>query len=111
MARNSIVKILLGTSALAGVVATAAPALSEEIETVVVTARQRSEDIEKVPSQVTAFTAGEIEAKGIKNPADFLSAVPNVTFISTRNGGTSFVVMLGIGPAGNPGRGARTVVA
>src|SRR6201996_1671852 len=110
MARNSIVKILLGPSALAGVVATAAPALSEEIETVVVTARQRSEDIEKVPSQVTAFTAGEIEAKGIKNPADFLSAVPNVTFIATQNAGTSFIVMRGIGQARNSEPSAAIVV-
>src|ERR1700761_1689718 len=110
MARNSIVKILLGPSALAGVVATAAPALSEEIETVVVTARQRSEDIEKVPSQVTAFTAGEIEAKGITTPSDFLDSIPNVSFVSTQNAGTSFVVIRGISQARNSEPSAAIVV-
>src|SRR6185312_6533242 len=83
--------ILLGTAALATVWLDAAGA-AEQIETVVVTARQRSEDIEKVPGQVTAFTSETIEAKGIQNPADFLSAVPNVTFVATQNSGNFFVV-------------------
>lgn len=73
----------------------------EGIEQVVVTARARSEDIEKVPGQVTAFTALDIQNMGIKNPADFLSAVPNVTFVATQNAGTSFVVIRGISQARN----------
>ncbi|HWA90115.1 MAG TPA: TonB-dependent receptor [Rhizomicrobium sp.] len=111
---KSIAKILLGTTTLSGALTSllisAAPALSDEIETVVVTARQRSEDIEKVPGQVSAFTAGQIEAKGIKNPADFLNAVPNVSFISTQNAGTSFIVMRGIGQARNSEPSAAIVV-
>lgn len=101
MTRARNLTILLGTTALAGVVLSTLPAYSEEIETVVVTARQRSEDIEKAPVQVTAFTAATIEAKGISSPADFLSAVPNVSFISTQNAGTSFVVIRGISQARN----------
>src|SRR3569832_1032864 len=81
MTRSAIIRFLLGSSALAGSFAIAAPVFAQapnpEIETVVVTARQRAEDIEKVPAQVTAFTAEMIQAKGITNPADFLSAVPN----------------------------------
>ena len=104
-------KILLGTTALAGAVWSALPAFAEEqIETVVVTARQRNEDIEKVPGQVTAFTAGAIEAKGIQSPKDFLNAVPNVTFIPTQNAGTSFVVIRGIGQARNSEPSAAIVV-
>ena len=107
MARKSILKILLSTTALA----IAAPAFAaDQIETVVVTARQRSEDIEKVPGQVTAFTAEAIEAKGITNPADFLSAVPNVSFIATQNAGTSFIVMRGISQARNSEPSAAIVV-
>lgn len=111
MTRTSIAKILLGSTALAGVFVSTAPAFAQEqIETVVVTARQRNEDIEKVPGQVTAFTSEMIDAKGITNPKDFLSAVPNVTFISTQNSGTSFVVMRGIGQARNSEPSAAIVV-
>jgi len=77
---------------------------------VVVTARQRAEDIEKVPAQVTAFTADMIQAKGITNPADFLSAVPNVSFIPTQNAGVSFIVIRGIGQARNSEPSAAIVV-
>ncbi len=114
---NLVVKTLMGCSALAGCLWSAAPvhaqangASTDTIETVVVTARQRKEDIEKVPAQVTAFTAEAIEAKGIKSPADFLSAVPNVTFISTQNSGTSFIVMRGISQARNSEPSAAIVV-
>jgi iron complex outermembrane receptor protein len=113
--RDSITRFLIGTSALAGSFAIAAPVFAqatapEQIETVVVTARQRSENIEKVPAQVTAFTSEMIQAKGITNPADFLSAVPNVTFIPTQNSGTSFIVMRGIGQARNSEPSAAIVV-
>jgi iron complex outermembrane receptor protein len=110
MTRSSIAKILLGSTALAATLVSIAPAWSEEIETVVVTARQRNENIQKVPAQVSAFTSEVIEAKGISNPAEFLNAVPNVTFITTQNSGTSFVVMRGIGQARNSEPSAAIVV-
>jgi iron complex outermembrane receptor protein len=99
---------LTGTSA----VAQQTPAAGQEngVETVVVTARARSEDIQKVPAQVTAFTAETIEAKGINTPADFLDAVPNVTFVATQNAGTSFIVMRGISQARNSEPSAAIVV-
>lgn len=115
---KNLFRLMMGSSALAGLLAAApvhaqtssTPAASEGVETVVVTARRRSEDIEKVPAQISAFTAETIQAKGIKNPADFLSAVPNVTFISTQNSGTSFIVMRGIGQARNSEPSAAIVV-
>jgi len=116
MTRSAIIRFLLGSSALAGSFAIAAPVFAQatapnpEIETVVVTARQRAEDIEKVPAQVTAFTADMIQAKGITNPADFLSAVPNVSFIPTQNSGVSFIVIRGIGQARNSEPSAAIVV-
>lgn len=79
-------------------------------ETIVVTARRRSEALQEVPAQVTAFTASTIEAKGIVKPQDFLSAVPNVTFIETQNAGTSFLVIRGISQARNSAPSAAIVV-
>ena len=79
-------------------------------ETIVVTARFRSEALQDVPAQVTAFTSADIEAKGITRPIDFLSAVPNVTFVETQNAGTSFLVIRGISQARNSEPSAAIVV-
>ena len=106
--------LLFCTTALAGLAFDAIPAVAQEaegtIETVTVTARARSEDIHNVPSQVTAFTADTIQAMGIQKPQDFLSAVPNVSFVETQNAGTSFLVMRGISQARNSEPSAAIVV-
>ena len=104
-------KWLLASSALTALTVAIAPAFADEqIETVVVTARQRSEDIHAVPSQDTAFTADQIAAKGIESPSDFLNAVPSVTFVATQNAGTSFVVIRGISQARNSEPSAAVVI-
>ena len=87
----------------------AAPA-STQVGEVVVTARQRSETLQKVPAQVTAFTAATLEAKGVEMPRDFIQAVPNVTLIETQNAGTSFVVIRGISQARNSEPSVSVVV-
>jgi len=108
---SGLAKALACSTALAALFVGVAPAFADEaIETVVVTARQRSEDIHDLPAQDTAFTAGDILAKGITTPADFLNSVPNVTFIPTQNAGTSFIVMRGISQARNSEPSAAIVV-
>jgi iron complex outermembrane recepter protein len=79
-------------------------------EEIVVTARQRSEALQDVPAQVTAFNAAAIEARGIERPADFIASVPNVTFVETQNAGTSFLVIRGISQARNSEPSAAIVV-
>jgi iron complex outermembrane recepter protein len=83
------------------------PVASDEI---VVTARQRSEALQDVPAQVTAFNAAAIEARGIERPQDFIASVPNVTFVETQNAGTSFLVIRGISQARNSEPSAAIVV-
>jgi iron complex outermembrane receptor protein len=110
---GAFAQALLGGAAFAALATGVAPAFAADtggIETVVVTARQRSEDIHDLPAQDTAFTADQILAKGIETPADFLNAVPNVTFITTQNAGTSFIVMRGISQARNSEPSAAIVV-
>jgi len=122
-ALNRFGKHFLYGSAIVGSLSGAVPAYAQDqtaakppsnetttVETVVVTARQRKEDIEKVPAQITAFTADTIEAKGIETPSDFLNAVPNVTFVATQNAGTSFVVIRGISQARNSEPSAAIVI-
>ena len=96
----------------------ASPAPSEAVQTapatqvgeVIVQARQRSEELQKVPAQVTAFTAQTIERKGVESPRDFLSAVPNVHLIEVQNAGTAFVVIRGISQARNSEPSVAVVV-
>ena len=83
---------------------------SQTIEEVVVTARQRTEQLRDVPAAVTAFTSAAIEAKGIDHPRDFIQSVPNVTMIETQNVGTSFVVIRGISQARNSEPSVAVVV-
>ena len=56
----------------------AAQADDSAIETVVVTAQKRSEDIQKVPIAVTALTGADLEARGIVDVKDLSSSIPNV---------------------------------
>ena len=113
--RNSsrLGKILLGSSALAGTLLWAVPVFAQgggSVETIVVTARHARRAFTTCPAQVTAFTAETIEAKGIQRPHDFISAVPNVTFVETQNAGTSFLVIRGISQARNSEPSAAIVI-
>src|SRR5579864_85149 len=108
MAGASCAALLGGRALAADAEATAAQ--PTQLGEVIVTAREREETIQKVPAQDTAFTAKDIEAKGVHQPSDFLSAVPNVTFIATQNAGTSFLVIRGISQARNSEPSAAIIV-
>jgi len=90
--------------------AATAPDAGQTVEEVVVTARQRTEQLRDVPAAVTAFTSATIEAKGIERPRDFIQSVPNVTLVETQNAGTSFVVIRGISQARNSEPSVAVVV-
>ena len=115
LSSRTLIQTFLAGAGGAALLAGAGSALAAEVAPaavgeVVVTARQRNEQIQLVPAQITAFTAADIEEKGVRNPADFLSAVPNVTFIATQNAGTSFLVIRGISQARNSEPSAAIVV-
>src|SRR5260221_4777427 len=57
----------------------AAPAYAQ-IETVVVTAERKNEDIQTVPVSVTAMTAKDLKAKQVANFRDLQFHVPSVTY-------------------------------
>ena len=56
---------------------------SNAIETVVVTAQKRSEDIQKVPIAISAFTQKELKAEQVAGGPDLIKEVPNLTFSKT----------------------------
>src|SRR6266704_6623530 len=78
--------------ALAAVAATAASVLigaaafAEGLEEIVVTAQKRSENVQKVPIAITAFTAETIQSKGLNNLHALSNLTPNVNL----DGGAPF---------------------
>ena len=61
--------------------------VSGQLEEVVVTARQRAENIQDVPVTITAFTATEIRNAGITRPQDFIALTPGVSVVNTAEAG------------------------
>lgn len=91
-ARNRIA--LLGGTALVCLSATAAPA---QIETVVVTAEKRSEDLQKVAVAVTAYSEEDLLKRGITGFKELGAAVPSLRFGAGVTGGENVITMRGLG--------------
>ncbi len=86
---------------LAELVPGIAPAQTEELTEVVVTARKRDESFQNVPITVDVLTEQTIQSAGIESPRDFIALVPNMTLVETQNAGNSFVTIRGISQARN----------
>jgi outer membrane receptor protein involved in Fe transport len=69
-----------------------------QIETVVVTAEKKAEDIQAVPIAVTAFTGQDLKLRQVLQFKDLQFHLPNVTYTNTNFGGANFQIR-GIGIA------------
>jgi outer membrane receptor protein involved in Fe transport len=85
--------LLLG---LAGTTLLAAPAFAQAIETVVVTAQKRAEDVQEVPIAISAFTASDLAERQITQYKDIQFATPSVNFTKTNFTAANFSIR-GIG--------------
>ncbi len=63
-----------------------------QIETVVVTAERKAEDIQTVPIAVTALTGQDLKAKQVTNFRDLQFHVPSVTYTKSNFGGAQFQI-------------------
>ncbi len=52
-------------------------------DSIVVTARKREEDVQKIPISITAFTADAIEERSLKDLSDLADYTPNLDFSTT----------------------------
>lgn len=72
-----------------------------EIEEVVVTARKREESLQDTPISIAAFSAADLEARGLTDLADLAPFTPNMTFdftdANSGNGNSSIIHIRGIG--------------
>lgn len=85
--------------ALALAAASTAPAYSQELEEVVVTATKRDSTIQETPLSVTALDADALSNLQIQDVHDVAQNVPGISFVSTLPG-RSIVVLRGISPIG-----------
>jgi iron complex outermembrane receptor protein len=89
------------TAVTAAIIAMPAPADSDELQEIVVTARKREEVLLNVPVAEDAFTEQTIKSAGIESPRDFVAMVPNMTLVEVQNVGNSFITVRGISQARN----------
>jgi iron complex outermembrane receptor protein len=93
--------LVAAAAVIAAIVAVPAPAQTNELTEIVVTARKRDESLQNVPVTVTAFNEQTIKAAGIETPSDFVAMVPNMTIVNVQNVGNSFITIRGISQARN----------
>ncbi len=92
MSRKVILSIISGAALLAGADPAAAAADTGSLEEITVTARKKSEDILKTPVSVAAFSAEDIEVRGIVSVNDLANSTPgiNISNISSGRNDRSF---------------------
>ena len=102
--RFAIAAILSGTTmaAFAPVPAHAGDAApSDSLAEIIVTARKRAENLEKVPESIDVFSAKQLQNLGITQFEDYASKVPSVSFISIGPGYQQFF-MRGVSDGSTP---------
>ncbi len=72
-----------------------------ELEEIIVTAQKRSESLQDVPIQVTAYDRQVIEDAGIASTQDFVNLTPNMSLDDSDTYHNTFVVMRGVAQTQN----------
>ncbi|HWV13253.1 MAG TPA: TonB-dependent receptor plug domain-containing protein [Sphingobium sp.] len=94
---RSVVTLLMSSTAL--------PALAQDqaggaIEEIVVTAQKREESLQDTPISIAAFSARDLENKGISGLTDLRAQVPNLQLTPfPNNAATTQIFMRGVGLA------------
>jgi len=78
-------------------------AFDNVLEEVIVTATKREKNIQDVPIAITAITAREIEAAGIRQVEDMTTLVPNFTYAQTTTKKITALVIRGLSSSGGIG--------
>ena len=72
-----------------------------QLEEIVVTAQKRSESLQNVPIQVSAYTRETIEDAGITSTQAFVNLTPNMSLDDSDTYHNTFVVMRGVAQTQN----------
>lgn len=104
-------KFLLGSASAIVIAAASIPASAQEgdqqddaetsgIETIVVTATKRAQNVQDIPASVQAISGAAIEEMGAHNSEDYMRFIPAVSFVSTTPGSNDIVfrgINIGLG--------------
>jgi iron complex outermembrane recepter protein len=98
LAGASLCALMAWGGSAAAAAASAASSQATEVETLVVTAERRSENIQNVPISIQAFSAKDIQALGIKSSVDLGAVTPNVDIALVAGPGNQPIITIrGIG--------------
>ena len=86
-------------SATLGVAGTASAQTSGGLETIVVTATRRAENLQNVPESISAFGTEAIEMRGLKQMDDYAKFIPGLSLGVREPGGTT-IVFRGVASSG-----------
>ncbi|WP_332819120.1 TonB-dependent receptor [Sphingopyxis sp.] len=86
--------------------ASAAPAPSDGIEDIVVTARRTAERSQRVPVSISAFTQDNLRDKGITNGTDLQNFTPSLSVLGDVARNQETYTIRGMGGNGGPGTGS-----
>jgi iron complex outermembrane receptor protein len=106
--RKSVSRLLSG-AAVAAILAGGAPVAAHaadavEVETIIVTANKRAENIQDVPMSVSAVSGDHLEKVGITNATELARFIPSVAITQSNNNRNTTLYVRGIGTSGtNPG--------
>jgi outer membrane receptor protein involved in Fe transport len=76
----SLIALLSWTAPVQAQTAKTAAAATDQIDTVIVTARKRDEAISKVPASITAFSSQTLQTFHIQSFTDYATKAPNLSF-------------------------------
>jgi iron complex outermembrane receptor protein len=96
--------LLLGAAMAMLAAAPAAAQEGSEVETVVVTAQKRAENIQDVPMAVSAVSGDQIEKRGVTSVTELARFLPSVQITQSNNNRNTTIFVRGVGTSGtNPG--------
>ncbi len=106
-----LIAVALGTVSADRVAsAQTAPAASDTLDEIVVTAQRRSESMQNVPISMQAFTAKSLAELNVATFDDYIKYLPNVT--TANNGpGQSEIFMRGLSAGAQPSQGGGSTAA
>ncbi|HEX3366229.1 TonB-dependent receptor [Phenylobacterium sp.] len=100
--------LLASASALPAAAQTAGgaarPDASTSVDTVIVTAEKRAENVQDVPASVTAFSGAQLEQANIVSASDLARFIPSFSVFTANDNRNSTIVIRNLGTSGtNPG--------
>src|SRR5262245_19276878 len=89
---RAVVSVLLATSGLTSPLCAADSASADTLEEIVITARQREEDIQTVPVAVSVVRGDALDDTGTVNPQSLAALVPSLYYNSANPRNTAYTI-------------------